>query len=167
MGAEGRESESEPAGSGEMEEEEMDSITEVPANCSVLRSSMRSLSPFRRHSWGPGKNAASDAEMNHRSSMRVLGDVVRRPPIHRRSFSLEGLTGGAGNKPSSSLDINPSNTKELRHPLVARKGVTLWCHFQKRIWNQARENIECLISRRVTDLNNRDLITVHQPFLLH
>lgn len=66
VGAEGRESESEPAGSGEMEEEEMDSITEVPANCSVLRSSMRSLSPFRRHSWGPGKNAASDAEMNHR-----------------------------------------------------------------------------------------------------
>ncbi|EPY85557.1 hypothetical protein CB1_000370022 [Camelus ferus] len=100
VGAEGRESESEPAGSGEMEEEEMDSITEVPANCSVLRSSMRSLSPFRRHSWGPGKNAASDAEMNH------------------RSFSLEGLTGGAGvgNKPSSSLEVNSSNTKELRHP---------------------------------------------------
>ncbi|XP_060257987.1 A-kinase anchor protein 13 isoform X9 [Ovis aries] len=100
VGAEGRESESEPAGSGEMEEEEMDSITEVPASCSVLRSSMRSLSPFRRHSWGPGKNAASDAEMNH------------------RSFSLEGLTGGAGigNKPSSSLEGNSSNTKELRHP---------------------------------------------------
>ncbi|XP_057581132.1 A-kinase anchor protein 13 isoform X3 [Hippopotamus amphibius kiboko] len=140
VGAEGRESESEPAGSGEMEEEEMDSITEVPANCSVLRSSMRSLSPFRRHSWGPGKNAASDAEMNHRSSMRVLGDVVRRPPIHRRSmswcpsgvqysaalsadfnyrsFSLEGLTGGAGigNKQPSSLEVNSSNTKELRRP---------------------------------------------------
>lgn len=66
VGAEGRESESEPTGSGEMEEEEMDSITEVPTSCSVLRSSMRSLSPFRRHSWGPGKNAASDAEMNHR-----------------------------------------------------------------------------------------------------
>ncbi|XP_077727450.1 A-kinase anchor protein 13 isoform X4 [Canis aureus] len=140
VGAEGRESEGEAAGSGEMEEEEMDSITEVPANCSVLRSSMRSLSPFRRHSWGPGKNAASDAEMNQRSSLRVLGDVVRRPPIHRRSmswcpsgvqysaalsadfnyrsFSLEGLTGGAGvgNKPSSSLDVNSINTKELRHP---------------------------------------------------
>ncbi|XP_072593347.1 A-kinase anchor protein 13 isoform X11 [Vulpes vulpes] len=100
VGAEGRESEGEAAGSGEMEEEEMDSITEVPANCSVLRSSMRSLSPFRRHSWGPGKNAASDAEMN------------------QRSFSLEGLTGGAGagNKPSSSLDVNSINTKELRHP---------------------------------------------------
>ncbi|KAL2791089.1 A-kinase anchor protein 13 isoform 2 [Daubentonia madagascariensis] len=117
VGADGRESESEPAGPGDVEEEETDSITEVPANCSVLRSSMRSLSPFRRHSWGPGKNAASDAEMNHRSSMRVLGDVVRRPPIHRRSFSLEGLTGGAGveNKPSSSLEINSANTKELRH----------------------------------------------------
>ncbi|XP_042637619.1 A-kinase anchor protein 13 [Orycteropus afer afer] len=113
-----QESESEPTGSVEMEEEEMDSITEVPTSCSVLRGSMRSLSPFRRHSWGPGKNAASDAEMNHRSSMRVLGDVVRRPPIHRRSFSLEGLTGGSGirNKPSSSLEANPANTKELKHP---------------------------------------------------
>ncbi|KAM5206805.1 A-kinase anchor protein 13 isoform 8-T8 [Hipposideros larvatus] len=118
VGAEGRESESEPAGSGDMDEEEMDSITEVPTNCSVLRSSMRSLSPFRRHSWGPGKNAASDGEMNHRSSMRVLGDVVRRPPVHRRSFSLEGLTGGAGvgNKQSSSLEVNSADTKALRHP---------------------------------------------------
>uniref|UniRef100_A0A8C9PZH3 A-kinase anchor protein 13 n=1 Tax=Spermophilus dauricus TaxID=99837 RepID=A0A8C9PZH3_SPEDA len=88
VGVEGPEGESEPAGSGEIEEEEMDSITEVPANCSVLRNSMRSLSPFRRHSWGPGKNAASDTEMNH------------------RSFSLEGLTGGTGvgNNPFSSLE---------------------------------------------------------------
>ncbi|XP_012588125.1 PREDICTED: A-kinase anchor protein 13 [Condylura cristata] len=90
VAAEARESRSEPAGPGDVEEEEMDSITEVPANCSILRTSMRSLSPFRRHSWGPGKNAASDAEMNQRSSMRVLGDVVRRPPIHRRS-GLSGL----------------------------------------------------------------------------
>ncbi|XP_044789291.2 A-kinase anchor protein 13 isoform X7 [Bubalus bubalis] len=105
VGAEGRESESEPTGSGEMEEEEMDSITEVPTSCSVLRTSMRSLSPFRRHSWGPGKNAASDAEMNH------------------RSFSLEGLTGGAGigNKPSSSLEGNSSNTRELRHPFSGQE----------------------------------------------
>ncbi|XP_029411539.1 A-kinase anchor protein 13 isoform X2 [Nannospalax galili] len=145
VGPETREVESEPAVSGEMEEEEMDSITEVPANCSVLRSSMRSLSPFRRHSWGPGKNAASDGEMNQRSSMRVLGDVVRRPPIHRRSmswcpsgvqysaalnadfnlrsFSLEGLTGGAGvgNKPSSSLDVNSTNSKDLRHPFSSKE----------------------------------------------
>lgn len=34
------------------------------------------------------------------------------------SFSLEGLTGeaGVGNKPSSSLDRNSVNAKELRHP---------------------------------------------------
>ncbi|XP_058283167.1 A-kinase anchor protein 13 isoform X6 [Hylobates moloch] len=107
MGAEGRESESEPADPGDVEEEEMDSITEVPANCSVLRSSMRSLSPFRRHSWGPGKNAASDAEMNH------------------RSFSLEGLTGGAGigNKPSSSLEVSSANAKELRHPFSGEERI--------------------------------------------
>ncbi|XP_066095362.1 A-kinase anchor protein 13 isoform X14 [Saccopteryx bilineata] len=105
VGAEGRESESEPAGPGEMEEEEMDSITEVPASCSVLRSSMRSLSPFRRHSWGPGKNAASDGEMNH------------------RSFSLEGLTGGAGvgMKPSSSLEVNSADAQERRHPFSAEE----------------------------------------------
>ncbi|XP_031811421.1 A-kinase anchor protein 13 isoform X12 [Sarcophilus harrisii] len=141
VGVESRESESEPAGSGEMEEEEMDSITEVPTNCSVLRNSIRSLSPFRRHSWGPGKNAANDAEMNHRSSLRVLGDVVRRPPIHRRSmswcpsgvqysaalsadfncrsFSLEGLSGDSGDssKPSSVLNVNSASSKELsRNP---------------------------------------------------
>ncbi|XP_060223359.1 A-kinase anchor protein 13 isoform X8 [Meriones unguiculatus] len=104
-GPESRESESEPAGSGEMEEEEMDSITEVPANRSFLRSSMRSLSPFRRHSWGPGKNAASDAEMN------------------QRSFSLEGLTGGAGvgNKPSSSLEMSSVNSSERRNPFSAEE----------------------------------------------
>ncbi|XP_074151191.1 A-kinase anchor protein 13 isoform X3 [Sminthopsis crassicaudata] len=98
VGVEGRENESEPAGSGEMEEEEMDSITEVPTNCSVLRHSIRSLSPFRRHSWGPGKNAASDAEMN------------------QRSFSLEGLSGDPGDstKPSSVLNANSASSKELR-----------------------------------------------------
>ncbi|XP_052617614.1 A-kinase anchor protein 13 isoform X8 [Peromyscus californicus insignis] len=99
VGPERRESESEPIGPGEMEEEEMDSITEVPANCSFLRNSMRSLSPFRRHSWGPGKNAASDADMN------------------QRSFSLEGLTGeaGGGNKPSSSLEMSSANSSQLRN----------------------------------------------------
>lgn len=101
VGAEGRENENEPGGGGEgEEEEEMDSITDVPASCSVLRGSMRPLSPFRRHSWGPGKNTASDAEMN------------------QRSFSLEGLAGGAalGNKPSLSLEGSPADSEALRHP---------------------------------------------------
>ncbi|XP_041082425.1 A-kinase anchor protein 13-like isoform X2 [Polyodon spathula] len=69
----------------EEEEEEEDRLTEVP-----VRSSIRSLSPFRRHSWGPGKNAGAESEMNQRS-VRVGGDVVKKSPIHRRSYSLEGL----------------------------------------------------------------------------
>nr|XP_045001570.1 A-kinase anchor protein 13 isoform X4 [Jaculus jaculus] len=161
---ESRESESEPAGLGEMEEEEMDSITEVPPNCSVLRASMRSLSPFRRHSWGPGKNAASDAEMNQRSSMRVLGDVVRRPPIHRRSmswcpsgvqysadlnadfnyrsFSLEGLTGEAAAviKPCSSLQVSSANSKELRHPFSEERGDSLGSLSEEHLESDRREH---------------------------
>ncbi|XP_049639200.1 A-kinase anchor protein 13 [Suncus etruscus] len=145
-GAVGLQIVSDPAGSGNLEEEEeTDSVTEVPSTRSVLRGSMRSLSPFRRHSWGPGKNAASDAEMNHRSSLRVLGDIVRRPPSHRRSlswcpsgvppsaapstdfhyrsFSLEGLAGGAGvgNKPCPSREASSANTADLRHPLSSEE----------------------------------------------
>ncbi|XP_066492692.1 A-kinase anchor protein 13 isoform X2 [Tiliqua scincoides] len=129
-----------PAISGELEEE-LDSITEVPAHSSVLRNSMRPLSPFRRHSWGPGKNASSEAEINQRSSMRVLGDVVRKPPTHRRSlswcpsgvqctdmgadlngrsYSLEGLAGEAdGGKKPSSLAAASLNAKDLQQNPLA------------------------------------------------
>ncbi|XP_043380601.1 A-kinase anchor protein 13 isoform X3 [Chelonia mydas] len=140
MGAAGGR-ESELGGSGEMEEE-MDSITEVPAHSSVLRNSMRPLSPFRRHSWGPGKNAANEAEINHRSSMRVLGDGIRKPPIHRRSlswcpsgvqyitmgadfncrsYSLEGLAGDSDDnkKPSSNLETSSLSSKDLRRSPLA------------------------------------------------
>uniref|UniRef100_A0A663N542 A-kinase anchoring protein 13 n=1 Tax=Athene cunicularia TaxID=194338 RepID=A0A663N542_ATHCN len=51
---------------GGEKEEELDSITDVPTHSSVLRNSMRPLSPFRRHSWGPGKNATNEAEINQR-----------------------------------------------------------------------------------------------------
>uniref|UniRef100_A0A8D0H7W3 A-kinase anchor protein 13 n=1 Tax=Sphenodon punctatus TaxID=8508 RepID=A0A8D0H7W3_SPHPU len=111
---------SEPAGSGDLEEE-LDSITEVPPHCSVLRSSMRPLSPFRRHSWGPGKNAANETEINHRSSMRVLGDGIRKPPIHRRSYSLEGLAGDTDDtkQPSSNLETASLGSKDLRRSPLA------------------------------------------------
>ncbi|XP_039346316.1 A-kinase anchor protein 13 isoform X2 [Mauremys reevesii] len=140
MGAAGGR-ESELGGSGEMEEE-MDSITEVPTNSSVLRNSMRPLSPFRRHSWGPGKNAANEAEINHRSSTRVLGDGIRKPPIHRRSlswcpsgvqyipmgadfncrsYSLEGLAGDSDDdkKPSSNLETSSLSSRDLRRSPLA------------------------------------------------
>uniref|UniRef100_A0A669PD39 A-kinase anchoring protein 13 n=1 Tax=Phasianus colchicus TaxID=9054 RepID=A0A669PD39_PHACC len=67
--------EGELSGLGE-KEEELDSITDVPAPSSVSRNSMRPLSPFRRHSWGPGKNATNETEINQRR--RDLCKVTRR-----------------------------------------------------------------------------------------
>ncbi|RXN38571.1 A-kinase anchor 13-like protein [Labeo rohita] len=61
---------------GEAEEEAKDRLTEVPLPASLFRSTVRSLSPFRRHSWGPGKNQGGEEEMN------------------QRSYSLEGLAAG-------------------------------------------------------------------------
>lgn len=55
----------EEAGLGELEEE-LDRVTEVPPPPSTLRNGARPLSPFRRHSWGPGKNGSSESEINHR-----------------------------------------------------------------------------------------------------
>ncbi|NXM00827.1 AKP13 protein, partial [Tyrannus savana] len=104
------------ASEGGEKEEELDSITDVPTHSSVLRNSMRPLSPFRRHSWGPGKNATNEAEINQRSSMRVLGDGIKKPPIHRRSYSLEGLAGDSGEnkKPSANLEASSLSSKDLR-----------------------------------------------------
>lgn len=57
-------------GGGEAEEEAKDHVTEVPLRSSLLRSSVRSQSPFRRHSWGPGKNQAGEGDMNQRRYVR-------------------------------------------------------------------------------------------------
>ncbi|NWS79900.1 AKP13 protein, partial [Toxostoma redivivum] len=113
---------------GGEKEEELDSITDVPAPCSVLRGSMRPLSPFRRHSWGPGKNATNEAEINQRSSMRILGDGIKKPPIHRRSYSLEGLAGDSGEnkKPSTNLEASSLSSKDLRRsPLASNQSLVL------------------------------------------
>ncbi|KAM6059691.1 A-kinase anchor protein 13 isoform 2-T2 [Theristicus caerulescens] len=130
---------------GGEKEEELDSITDVPTHSSVLRNSMRPLSPFRRHSWGPGKNATNEAEINQRSSMRILGDGIKKPPIHRRSlswcpsgvqfiamgpdftcrsYSLEGLAGDSGEnkKPSANLEASSLSSKDLsRSPLASNQ----------------------------------------------
>uniref|UniRef100_A0A8B9J8G3 Phorbol-ester/DAG-type domain-containing protein n=1 Tax=Astyanax mexicanus TaxID=7994 RepID=A0A8B9J8G3_ASTMX len=63
---------------GEAEEEAKDRLTEVPLRSSLLRSTVRSLSPFRRHSWGPGKIQGTEGDMN------------------QRSYSLEGLAADDG-----------------------------------------------------------------------
>ncbi|XP_056427858.1 A-kinase anchor protein 13 isoform X2 [Hyla sarda] len=79
--------ENEKMGISENEGEEMDSITEVSPHALRSRSTIRSLSPFRRHSWEPGKHKNNNAEINRRSSLRVLGDVIKKPATHRRSMS--------------------------------------------------------------------------------
>uniref|UniRef100_A0A672T065 Uncharacterized protein n=1 Tax=Sinocyclocheilus grahami TaxID=75366 RepID=A0A672T065_SINGR len=70
---------------GEAEDEAKDSLTEVPLPASLFRSTVRSLSPFRRHSWGPGKNQGGEEEMNQRSSLRNTGE--EKPVFYRRSLS--------------------------------------------------------------------------------
>lgn len=53
-------------GGGGEAEEAKDRLTEVPRRPSLFRSSIRSLSPLRRHSWGPGKNSGGSREINQR-----------------------------------------------------------------------------------------------------
>ncbi|KAI3371769.1 hypothetical protein L3Q82_024322 [Scortum barcoo] len=81
-------------GGGGEEEEKKDQLLEDPVSSAILRASIRSLSPFRRHSWEPGRNnAAADNDITQRSSLKSLSGEAKRakPPLHRRSYSLEGL----------------------------------------------------------------------------
>ena len=56
--------ETEGRGGGEGEEDEKkDKLPENPISSATLRASIRSLSPFRRHSWEPGRNATGDIDM--------------------------------------------------------------------------------------------------------
>ena len=55
----------EGGGAGDAEEAK-DRVSEVPRRSCLFRNSIRSLSPLRRHSWGPGKNNGGEAEMNQR-----------------------------------------------------------------------------------------------------
>ncbi|XP_075714325.1 A-kinase anchor protein 13 isoform X2 [Rhinoderma darwinii] len=81
------ERENDKTGVSENEGEEMDRITEVSPRAIRHKSTIRSLSPFRRHSWEPGKHKSNNADINRRSSLRVLGDVIKKPATHRRSIS--------------------------------------------------------------------------------
>ncbi|KAM4596554.1 A-kinase anchor protein 13 isoform 6-T6 [Fundulus diaphanus] len=78
-------------GGADADEEAKDRVTEVPRRSCLFRNSQRSLSPLRRHSWGPGKNNGGESEMNQRSSIRSPGEG--KLAFHRRSYSLEGLSG--------------------------------------------------------------------------
>ncbi|XP_045068712.1 A-kinase anchor protein 13-like, partial [Coregonus clupeaformis] len=80
-------------GGGETEEEVKDRLTEVPRRPAKHRPSIRSLSPFRRHSWGPGKNTAGKGDMNQRScSLEGLSEVRHdgKGPSARGVFCHQG-----------------------------------------------------------------------------
>ncbi|KAJ7396871.1 A-kinase anchoring protein 13 [Pitangus sulphuratus] len=115
------------ASEGGEKEEELDSITDVPTHSSVLRNSMRPLSPFRRHSWGPGKNATNEAEINQRSLSWCPSGVqylAMGPDFTCRSYSLEGLAGDSGEnkKPSANLEASSLSSKDLRRsPLTSNQ----------------------------------------------
>ncbi|KAM9470506.1 A-kinase anchor protein 13 isoform 1-T1 [Clarias gariepinus] len=72
---------------GETEEEEKkDRLTEVLERSAILRSTSRSHSPSRRHSWGPSKDHAGELDMGQRSV--VEAEEGEKPaPGHRRSMS--------------------------------------------------------------------------------
>lgn len=87
------------------------------------------------------------------------------------SFSLEGLTGGAGvgNKPSSSLEVNSANTKELRHPFGGEeRGDSLVSLSEEDLESGQREHrmfgqqvrLKCMY---VVNLEKRNFISVNTP----
>ncbi|XP_049430347.1 A-kinase anchor protein 13 isoform X3 [Epinephelus fuscoguttatus] len=92
-------SETEDRGRGETdeggeEEEKKDHLSENPVSSAILRATIRSLSPPRRHSWELNRNnATTDTDITQSSSLKSLSGEVKRakPPLHRRSYSLEGL----------------------------------------------------------------------------
>ncbi|XP_072520347.1 A-kinase anchor protein 13 isoform X2 [Salminus brasiliensis] len=114
-----------PPTTGETEEDEKkDRLTEVLERSTILRSSVRSLSPSRRHSWGPGRNSSGEAEMvqrsvvpsadgcgkpaGHRRSMSWCPSDVPRPEtdeMNARSYSLEGLAEGEVGKCSAPQQV--------------------------------------------------------------
>ncbi|XP_078024406.1 uncharacterized protein akap13b isoform X2 [Epinephelus lanceolatus] len=92
-------SETEDRGRGETdeggeEEEKKDHLSETPVSSAILQATIRSLSPPRRHSWELNRNnATADTDITQSSSLKSLSGEVKRakPPLHRRSYSLEGL----------------------------------------------------------------------------
>uniref|UniRef100_A0AAX7VWM6 A-kinase anchor protein 13-like n=1 Tax=Astatotilapia calliptera TaxID=8154 RepID=A0AAX7VWM6_ASTCA len=79
------------------EEEKKDQLPETPVSSAVLRTSSRSLSPLRRHSWEPGRtNTATHMELSQSSppapsfsSLKTVSGEVKqaKTPLHRRSMS--------------------------------------------------------------------------------
>ncbi|CAJ1057087.1 A-kinase anchor protein 13 [Xyrichtys novacula] len=73
---------------GGEEEEKNDRLTENPVSSAIMRASIRSLSPLRRHSWEPTPNVA-ESDITASSSVESPPEETKRvkTPLHRRSMS--------------------------------------------------------------------------------
>ncbi|XP_034541586.1 A-kinase anchor protein 13 [Notolabrus celidotus] len=83
-------SETEDRGGGGEEEEKHDQLTENPVSSAIMRASIRSLSPLRRHSWEPaGNNATAQTDVTPSSPLGSPSAETKRAktPLHRRSMS--------------------------------------------------------------------------------
>ncbi|XP_035813229.2 A-kinase anchor protein 13-like isoform X3 [Amphiprion ocellaris] len=88
-------SETEDRGGGEAEEmghveENKDQLSGNPVSSAILRASIRSLSPLRRHSWEPANiNTATHIDIVQHSPLKSLSEEMKRakPLLHRRSMS--------------------------------------------------------------------------------
>ncbi|KAM7003449.1 A-kinase anchor protein 13-like [Tautogolabrus adspersus] len=83
-------SETEDRGGGGEEEEKNDQLTENPVSSAIMRASVRSLSPLRRHSWEPaGNNAAAEIDVTASGPLKSQSGETKRAktPLHRRSMS--------------------------------------------------------------------------------
>uniref|UniRef100_A0A3Q0RH74 Si:dkey-172h23.2 n=1 Tax=Amphilophus citrinellus TaxID=61819 RepID=A0A3Q0RH74_AMPCI len=77
-------------GTGEAEEEAKDRVTEVPRRSCLFRSSNRSLSPLRRHSWGPGKNNGGDEKERDKKEKDKEGKEKDKKTVNGHVFTPVG-----------------------------------------------------------------------------
>ncbi|KAJ7999379.1 hypothetical protein DPEC_G00193790 [Dallia pectoralis] len=95
----------------EAEEEAKDRRTEVPQGSAEHGPSVRPPSPFRRHSWGPGKDPGGEEDMN------------------KRSYSLEGLSevrdDGKGSSAPGAITRKTGQRGAFRHHGREEKGGSL------------------------------------------
>ncbi|KAM6972967.1 A-kinase anchor protein 13, partial [Aplochiton taeniatus] len=125
-------------GGGIEEEERKDKLTVNPVCQTVLRCSVRSLSPLRRHSWGPGKNPTGETDMS------------------QRSYSLEGLSAGEadGRVPCPSLGASDGAER------CAGRGVRLDSEERGSLVSLTEEEQEGELGRASSEDSQRQLIRV-------
>uniref|UniRef100_A0A671KYH1 Si:dkey-172h23.2 n=1 Tax=Sinocyclocheilus anshuiensis TaxID=1608454 RepID=A0A671KYH1_9TELE len=121
---------------GEAEEEAKDRLTEVPLPASLFRSTVRSLSPLRRHSWGAGKNQGGEEEMNQHSITEeepgpLRGDFEKSTTKVSRTFSYlknkiyflstKNKDREAKEREKKSVNGHVFSTSSLLHPALCQQ----------------------------------------------